>query len=174
MPTFEHSFTVTAPVEVVRRFHASTDAIPWLTPPPMVARVHRGGRVEEGMVAEFTLWLGPLPLRWCARHVDVGERSFVDEQAEGPFASWRHRHTIEAQGEHTTRVDDTVHYEHHPGVRGLVTRAMTSKLSLEGLFAYRAAMTRLCCRLGLGPAKSSETVEPRFVKGPHGSSSALH
>ena len=174
MPTFEHSFTVTAPVEVVRRFHASTDAIPWLTPPPMVARVHRGGRVEEGMVAEFTLWLGPLPLRWCARHVDVGERSFVDEQADGPFASWRHRHAIEPLDEHTTRVDDTVHYAHRTGARGLLTRALLgNELSLQGLFAYRAAMTRLCCRLGLGPAKDPGSEQPRFTK-PHGSSSALH
>lgn len=152
MPVLDRAFDVDAPFEVVRRFHGSTDAIPWLTPPPMIARVHAGGPVEDGMIADFTLWLGPLPLRWRARHRDVGERSFVDEQAEGPFAEWAHSHELEPLGAGQTRVRDRVEYRHHPGGRGLFTRLFMGGPALRVLFGYRALMTRLCCRRGWGPA----------------------
>ena len=152
VPVLDRSFDVDAPFDVVRRFHGSTDAIPWLTPPPMVARVHQGGPVENGMVADFTLWLGPLPLRWKARHRDVDERSFVDEQAAGPFAEWAHTHELEPMDDGRTRVRDRVEYRHHSGLAGVFTRLLMGGPALRVLFAYRCLMTRLCCERGWGPA----------------------
>lgn len=152
MPVLDRSFEVAAPFEVVRRFHGSTDALPWLTPPPMIAQLHQGGRVANGMVADFTLWFGPLPIRWRARHRDVDERSFVDEQADGPFAEWAHRHELEPIDDQRTRVRDRVEYAHRPGLGGLLTRTLMAKPALHVLFAYRALMTKLCCKRGWGPA----------------------
>ncbi|MEM6730661.1 MAG: hypothetical protein AAF658_03845, partial [Myxococcota bacterium] len=57
--TFDFRFRVPASLEAVRAFHASTSVLADLTPPPTLIRIHRFGALEEGMVAEFTLWLGP-------------------------------------------------------------------------------------------------------------------
>ena len=152
MAVFQRSFAVDAPFDVVRRFHGSTAAIPWLTPPPMIARVHEGGAVTEGMVADFTLWFGPLPLHWRARHRDVGDRAFTDEQVEGPMAEWVHRHEIEPLPDGRTQVRDRVEYAHPSGARGVFTRAFMSAPALRFLFGYRAAMTKLCCAKRWGPA----------------------
>jgi len=152
VPVLDRSFDVDAPFEVVRRFHGSTDAIPWLTPPPMIARVHEGGPVADGMVADFTLWLGPFPLRWRARHRDVDAHSFVDEQAHGPFEEWAHTHELEPIDGGQTRVRDRVEYQHRGGVRGVFTRLLMGGPALRFLFAYRSLMTRLCCERGWGPA----------------------
>ena len=120
----------------------------------MVVRVHQGGLVTEGMVAKFTLWLGPIPLRWTARHELVRDRSFVDVQERGPFAHWRHRHVIEANGANRCRVRDVVEYEYRKGARGVATRLLMGRASLKILFRYRAAVTRACCERGWGPARA--------------------
>ena len=112
--------------------------------------------MAEGMEADFTLWLGPVPLRWRARHRDVSAGAFTDEQASGPFADWAHRHELEPLGPHRTRVRDRVEYAHHAGARGLFTRAVMGGPALRVLFGYRALMTKLCCRRGWGPAAAGE------------------
>lgn len=145
MEVFERRFRVAAPLSVVRRFHGDPRALTALTPPPMRIRLHRFGAMEEGMEAEFTLWLGPLPLRWLARHEAVGEDGFTDVQVEGPMAHWRHRHQFTALGSTETEVHDRIEYAHPGGARGLGTRMLFSRAGLSGLFVYRAWATRRGC-----------------------------
>lgn len=142
MAVFEHRFRVEAPVEAVARFHAGPSVLQVLTPPPVRVELHRFGDLEEGMEAEFTLWIGPLPIRWKARHEDVGPTGFVDVQVEGPMASWRHTHRFEALGREATEVVDRIEYAHPRGLAGVGTRAMFNRASLEGVFFYRALATR--------------------------------
>lgn len=146
METFERRFRVPAPVERVRAFHAGPAALKALTPPPMFVQLHRFGALEEGMIAEFTLWLGPLPIRWTARHEDVGPNGFVDAQVAGPMAHWRHTHRFDPVSEGETEVVDRVEYAHPEGPRGLWTRVLFAKPGLHGLFTYRAWATRRGCR----------------------------
>jgi len=64
----------------------------------------------------FTLWLGPLPVRWQARIESLDSSGFDDVQIEGPFAAWKHTHRFEAQQDGTCLVHDHVRLrlEYHP------------------------------------------------------------
>lgn len=129
-------------MESVRAFHASPSALKALTPPPVVVQLHRFGDLEEGMEAEFTLWLGPIPIRWTARHENVGPEGFDDVLVDGPMAAWRHRHRFRAEADGASRVDDEIEYTHPPGMKGLWTRLMFGRLALRGTFFYRQLATR--------------------------------
>lgn len=142
MPVFEHRFEVGASLEAVRAFHDSPEALRELTPPGATIQLLRFGPLEEGMEAEFRLWLGPFPVRWRARHHDVGPNGFTDVQVEGPLARWTHRHTFEALAPDRTEVRDRIEYEHPAGPAGWWTRAVFGLPALSFLFGHRARATR--------------------------------
>lgn len=146
MPIFDYSFTVDAPLAVVRDFHRDTSALRLLTPPPTCVRIHSVEPMAEGSVSRFTLWVGPLPLRWTAVHRNVSDRGFTDVQAEGPAAKWEHTHTFTPLSDQVTRIDEHIEYEHAPGIRGILTRLLFSKPNLLFMFAYRRFVTRRHCR----------------------------
>ena len=150
MEVFDYTFTVPAPVEAVRDFHSSTDILKKLTPPPMIMQIHDFGELEDGMEAVFTMWLGPVPLKWVARHEEVSEHGFTDAQVEGPLKSWRHTHRFDAEGDSTTRVREHIEYEHAPGLAGIMTRLMFHPMALRGLFGYRQWVTTRACRASSG------------------------
>lgn len=142
MPTFEHRFDVDAPVAAVRAFHDSPEALRVLTPPGTFLRLRSFGPLQDGMVAEFRLWLGPVPVDWVARHEDVGEDGFTDVMVEGPLAAWSHRHTFEARESGGATVIDRIDYAHPAGPRGAWTRVAFGRPALQALFAYRALATQ--------------------------------
>jgi ligand-binding SRPBCC domain-containing protein len=142
MPEFHHSFTVDAPLAAVRAFHHDTRALRHLTPLPIVARIHHFEPLADGSLAEFTLWFGPLPLRWRAVHSEVGPQGFTDAQVSGPLRAWRHSHRFTAVSPERTRVDDHVVFEHHAGPRGLLTRLLFNRPGLLYLFTARKLLTR--------------------------------
>jgi ligand-binding SRPBCC domain-containing protein len=143
MAIFNHTFTVQAPLEQVAAFHKDTRVLQWLTPPPVIIRLHRFDPLEEGAVAEFTLWFGPLPLRWVAIHQDFHPLfGFTDIQQRGPFKRWAHRHIFIAESEDRTLVSDSVDYEHYPGWKGWLTRLLFPPPVFYFVFAYRQWVTR--------------------------------
>ena len=161
MPIFEHTFTVTAPSDVVADFHGDTSVLKRLTPPPLFVTLQRAGRLTEGAIADFTMWFGPIPVRWRAVHHNVDERAFTDVQLRGPLRKWRHTHRFIPLDENNTRVYDRVAYEHHAGPRGWVTRLLFNPASLTFLFAYRRTITRRAlsrAEMALSPVLSVGTV----------------
>jgi ligand-binding SRPBCC domain-containing protein len=90
---------------------------------------------------DFTMWLGPLPVRWLARIEDVSPTGFTDRQLRGPFQEWVHRHNFVQVDETTTAVQDEIDlsFRTHLWWR-LVGLGMW--LSLPLLFAYRGWKTR--------------------------------
>ena len=146
MPTFDYQFTVRASLGDVSRFHANTIALKRLTPPPVIVQLHDIEPLGEGSISKFTLWLGPFPIRWTAKHRDVGERGFTDVQIHGPAKRWEHTHTFTPVSDEITRVTEHIEYEHATGRRGLVTRVLFSRVNLRMLFAYRKLMTRWSVR----------------------------
>jgi ligand-binding SRPBCC domain-containing protein len=142
---FSRRFRVNAPLSKVSAFHHDSRALRDLTPPPVFVQFHNVEPLGEGSLADFTLWLGPLPVRWAARHTEVDpRRGFTDTQERGPFKSWVHRHSFEVVDDRQTDVIDTI--EAQPGdhpLWGLVSRLMW--LNLPVLFAYRAWKTRRAC-----------------------------
>lgn len=142
MKTFERSFVVAAPLEHVAAFHGDSRALARLTPPPIWVQLHSLEPLAENSRTEFTLWLGPLPVRWVAVHRDVNLRTgFVDAQVSGPFATWEHTHRFEQVDARSTRVTDRIEAKFaRRGMNWLVGRLMW--LGLPVLFAFRGWRTR--------------------------------
>jgi ligand-binding SRPBCC domain-containing protein len=90
MPVFDYKFTVHASLQELSDFHRDTSALKKLTPPPTIVQLHESEPMEEGSVSRFTLWVGPLPLRWKAVHRGVSERGFTDVDVHIP----KTRHTL--------------------------------------------------------------------------------
>lgn len=90
---------------------------------------------------DFTLWLGPLPIRWLARIENVSGNGFDDRQLRGPFRRWIHRHRFVPVDEQTTKVIDEVEakLKRHP-FWWLVGLSMW--VGLPFLFAYRGWQTK--------------------------------
>ncbi|MCU0512100.1 MAG: hypothetical protein MUE40_05960 [Anaerolineae bacterium] len=128
-------------------FHQSPAALAQLTPPPIFVQLKEDTRTsfEQGDL-KFVLWLGPLPIRWWARH-EPGPvpSSFADVMVEGPLAYWRHEHIFtEVPG--GVELLDRVTLSHHAGLRGLFSRLMFDGVPLRILFFYRHLRTRLALR----------------------------
>lgn len=156
MPTFEYTFTVNAPLTAVSAFHHDTRALKTLTPPPIFAQIHHFDPMADGAIAEFTLWFGPLPVRWKAIHSNVSPNGFTDTQISGPLQSWQHTHTFTAVSPTTTRVDEHITYSHHDGRRGLLSRLLFAQPGLFLLFTARQLITRW--HLELSPARRQGAV----------------
>jgi ligand-binding SRPBCC domain-containing protein len=143
VPAFHYAFNIRAPLAAVAEFHHDARMLKRLSPPPLFVQLHRVDPLAEGAMADFTLWLGPLPIRWVAVHSDVRPLTgFTDTQRRGPFRFWRHTHRFEAMDAETTRVNEHIVYEHQSGLAGLLSRLLFSPLSLRFLFGYRSWVTR--------------------------------
>ncbi len=140
MPTFDYAFEVDAPVEAVAAFHHDTGVLRRLT--PAYVQLHRVDPLADGSISEFTVWFGPVPIRWRALHRDVDRNGFTDIQEAGPLDSWTHTHRFEATGADATRVTEHIEYEYRPGWNGLMGRVFFGLPALRVLFAYRAWQTR--------------------------------
>jgi ligand-binding SRPBCC domain-containing protein len=142
MPIFDFKFMVNATLDEVRDFHRDTSALKKLTPPPTIVQLGEIEPMAEGSVSRFTLWVGPLPLRWVAVHRNVTDHGFTDIQAEGPAKRWEHTHTFVVVSEGVCEIQEHIEYEHRRGFWGLVTRALFARPNLFFMFTYRKFATR--------------------------------
>ncbi len=147
MAEFNWSTRVDAPVEEVARFHTRPGLIRKLTPPVTPVTLQRMEPLGEGSIAAFTIWMGFIPIRWTALHVDVDPRSgFTDVQLLGPFAKWRHEHRYEPLPQGGSQIIEKVKYQHQGGWRGLLTRILFARPMLHLLFTYRSLVFRRALR----------------------------
>jgi ligand-binding SRPBCC domain-containing protein len=139
---YRHEFRVRATLADVARFHVSAASLKAITPPLIPMQLHHApARMGDGDQMDFTMWMGPLPVRWQARVEDVSPTGFLDRQVTGPFEAWAHRHTFVQLAEGGTEVVDEVEASLKPhALWGLVGLAMW--LGLPLLFAYRGWKTR--------------------------------
>ena len=139
---YQHTFKVAAPIQKVNAFHRSSRSLKVITPPVFfMSNVLAPEELADGNKMAFTIWLGPLPIRWIARVENFSPTGFDDIQTSGPFKSWKHAHRFEALDENNTQVVDNVEYSFQRhwfwGVIGLVMA-----LGLPILFWYRGLRTR--------------------------------
>jgi ligand-binding SRPBCC domain-containing protein len=143
MQIFKRSFTVRASLEAVAKFHQDTRALKALSPPPIFVQLHRVEPLVEGSISEFTLWFGPLPVRWTARHENVDAlHGFTDVQVSGPMKYWVHTHTFTDLTDSRVCVTDHIEYDHHGGLRGVFSRLLFAPIGLNFLFFYRELATQ--------------------------------
>jgi hypothetical protein len=137
MTRFERASDLPVTAEEAYHWHARAGAFERLTPPWESVRVlERRGTLEEGTVV-LEVGVGPTTQRWVARHHDgIPGRQFVDEQVEGPFASWVHTHLFEPLTSARTRYTDRVEYTLPLGALGELGGPFAAS-RLERSFRYR-------------------------------------
>lgn len=148
MQNFQRSTLIDAPVEVVWDFHERPDILQLLTPPwQPIEVVRREGGLEVGAISEFCIFLGPLPIKWVAVHTEYEKnRLFTDEQREGPFESWIHRHQF-AQENGKTRLTDAISFAMLGGEPLEFLGGWLVQAQLEQMFQYRHEVTKRECEL---------------------------
>lgn len=135
---YRHSFLLAAPVSRVAEFHSLPGGLGALTPPPVFVQLHAAPeRIQEGSEVSFTLWIGPLPVRWSARFERAGEAGYTDRQVRGPFRAWLHNRNFIPLNERTTEIREEIEGQLRPhllwGPFGLLMW-----LNLPILFAFRS------------------------------------
>lgn len=150
MPFVEDRYLVRAPVDRVSEFHFDPRALPRLTPPPVFVQVHRADPLGEQSISEFTLWFGPLPIRWRALHSQVSRASgFMDRQETGPFVFWQHTHAWRPLDSQQSEMTERIEYRYQPGPAGWLSRLLFFPLSLRFMLAYRRRVIRAACEAPL-------------------------
>ena len=144
---YERRSVISGTLQDMIAFHEAPAALSALTPPPIFIRVRGDTRtsMREGQL-EFTLWFGPIPLRWMVQH-EPGptDTSFADRMLSGPVAYWRHEHIFrEIDG--GIELTDRLQYAHKRGIQGMFTRLMFNQVSLWLLFFYRHRRTRIALK----------------------------
>ena len=139
---FNHRFTVKAPLSSVVNFHQKPGSMADITPPPIRVKFQQTPKIlADGSEMAFTLWLGPLPVRWQACIENLSAAGFTDRQLKGPFKQWVHVHSFERVDETTTAVIDQIAWQLQPHlIWGLV--GLGFYFGLPVLFRYRAWKTR--------------------------------
>jgi ligand-binding SRPBCC domain-containing protein len=137
---FVYQSIVPASAGDVFRWHQRPDALLDLTPLRRWMRIERQeGGLRDGARITFSLGLGPVRVRWEARHYGyVDGTQFCDEQVRGPFRVWRHCHRVVPVGVGHSLYVDRVEYA-LPG--GPLAQGMVRPL-LRRLFTWRHQIVR--------------------------------
>jgi ligand-binding SRPBCC domain-containing protein len=136
---------IEAPVEEVFNFFAQPQNLGVMTPAAMQFRIlgKTPDKVRRGLLIEYSLKLGPIPLRW---RTNIEEwrppQLFIDSQESGPYSSWWHEHHFCADG-NGTMMEDRVYYAPPLGPLNIVANALIVAPALEKIFAFRAQAMRL-------------------------------
>ncbi len=126
-------------------WHARPGAFQRLTPPwePLEVVELQGDGIHEGTRVVLRMRVGPVTLRWVARHTRYIPGSlFQDVQESGPFARWIHTHRMWDEPAGSAVLEDEVEYALPVGALGRGVGGGYARRRLERVFAYRHAVTR--------------------------------
>lgn len=141
---------IRATPERVFAFHELPDAFERLTPAWAGTRILEHAR-SLAVGSRTIVKLRVAPFVWIRSEFvhtacDPPAR-FVDEQARGPFRSWRHQHVM-TPVEEGTRLSDVIDFEPPLGIAGRWLAPLVILIRLRKLFAYRHEVTRAWCERG--------------------------
>lgn len=139
----ERSQRLDRPVGEVFAFFPDACNLEAITPPFLRFRILTPAPIEmrAGTRIDYALSLHGMPLRWRT-HITRWEPGvcFVDEQASGPYALWRHTHAFEPDGE-ATLMHDLVEYREPLGPVGQLAHALYVRRMLDRIFDFRCGAT---------------------------------
>jgi ligand-binding SRPBCC domain-containing protein len=147
MPVYERSVELPLRADEAFALHESSGILEALTPPWEKVRVLQApASLRVGTEVILELKIGPLPLRWVARHTAYDPpRFFEDTQERGPFWKWVHQHRFaDVPGaDRRCVLTDHVEYELAPRALRLPARLALPfvRRRLERMFAYRHEQT---------------------------------
>jgi uncharacterized protein (TIGR01777 family) len=139
----ERSTRIPFPADAAWAWHERPGAFERLTPPWERARVleRPDAALAEGSRVVLEVHVGPVPVRWVARHRDVeAGRGFVDVQEEGPFAHWVHEHRFTPDGDGCI-LTDRITCEPPLGAVGALFGTPFVRAKLEAMLRYRHQVT---------------------------------
>jgi uncharacterized protein len=142
---FEARSQMPASAGAVFAWHAREGAFQRLLPPWEALEVveRHGDGIREGSRSVLRMRVGPVPLRWTARHTRYVPGSlFQDVQESGPFARWVHTHRMWDEPTGGSMLEDEVEYALPVGLLGRAVGGAYARRRLERTFAYRHAVTR--------------------------------
>jgi len=132
---------LTAPVSIQEAFAVFENPynLAKITPAWLNFRITSPQQVQIRKGAEITYqirWAG-VPLSWKTIITEYEPPFyFVDEQAQGPYKFWRHRHSFHP-AENGTIVSDRVEYALPLGPAGWIAHKLLVARQLREIFAYR-------------------------------------
>jgi ligand-binding SRPBCC domain-containing protein len=119
-------------------FFADAANLERITPPELRFRIITP-RVEmrEGALIRYSLGLFGVQFQWLTR-IALWDppHEFVDEQLQGPYTKWVHRHRFTAVG-NTTLIDDEVDYSLPLHPAGEIASPLV-RAQIRRIFAFRA------------------------------------
>ena len=137
----ERSQLITGTLEEVWDYFSSPENLNELTPNNMGFKILTKTpipKMHEGQIIEYKVSpiLG-IPLYWKTIIKEVVPlKSFVDQQAKGPYKLWRHTHTYTQQGGQVL-MTDKVEYLLPFGYLGQMLNPVFVRSRLEEIFDYR-------------------------------------
>lgn len=143
MPHFQKSVDLPANIEKAFAWHEAPGAIQRLIPPWENVRISRmEGGLQVGKEVLLVNKLGPIPLRWHAKHVAYEPPiRFVDTQLSGPFRKWDHEHRFAAIDSSRARLTDSIEYTLPLGGLGNALAGGWIRGKLAQMFHYRHETT---------------------------------
>jgi len=100
------------PVDEVFEFFAAAENLERITPPSLRFRIVTPLPLEMrvGALIDYRLRLNGVPFSWRTEITEWNPpHAFTDSQLRGPYHTWIHRHTFEADGKATIMVDEVRH-----------------------------------------------------------------
>lgn len=139
---YEYQYVVEAPLEKVSGFFRKGSNLKAITPPLLpITGFCAPYHLSSGDHMTFTLWMGPLPVRWVARIEEYTPTGFIDRQDEGPFKEWIHRHHFQPLDDDRVLVQDSLTFRFKGQPLSFIPGLLMS-LGLPLLFRYRAYRTK--------------------------------
>jgi len=127
------------PLEEVFDFFRTPENLRLLTPAWLDFRILTPGPItmKEGTLIDYTIGLAGFRLHWRASISTYDPpHEFVDQQLNGPYLFWHHRHMFRAE-DGGTEMTDTVTYALPFGVLGSLVHALVVRRQLREIFDYR-------------------------------------
>ena len=164
---FENEQWLPYPVEQVFAFFANPENLPRLMPKWQKARIEEASfapppprptgqaptlrlrGIAAGAGTKMTISFKPFPFSplrvpWDAEITDFAWNDhFCDSQTRGPFAYWRHCHSVKAEARDTpgTLLKDRVEYELPMGILGEIAHTVAVRAQLQRIFNFRQKRT---------------------------------